>query len=284
MAPNTVLKLSTASVEQASSKSAPLLLPGDLTPSVLHDWRESCEAYCYNVKDLKPEDYVKKIAYGMRDPRLRDWYRAKRTAINAMSLEEYIKEMSARFLRPGWEDGHHDALLLVTQGDNTFWDWANHIQSENTTLLDTHCHLSDDDIRKHLNTHMHPETKLLCKDEKANQVTKFEDWLEKVRVLDERRQAEERRLLRVLQRSRFSNKPPSHTATSSTISHTPSRSTSSAPTKRPILPKLTDDEKALLNKYHGCYKCRRFNANHTSSSCPNGFPNAETYKTLTEAD
>ncbi|TFK53310.1 hypothetical protein OE88DRAFT_1626721 [Heliocybe sulcata] len=279
-----VLKLSTASVEQASSKSAPLLLLGDLTPSVLHDWRESCEAYCYNIKDLKPEDYVKKIAYGMRDPHLCDWYRAKRTAINVMSLEEYIKEMSARFLRPGWEDDHHDTLLLVTQGDNTFWDWANHIQSENTTLLDTHRHLSDDDIRKHLNTHMHPETKLLCKDEKANQVTKFEDWLEKVCVLDERCQAEECRLLRVLQRSRFANKPLSHTATSSTISHTPSRSTSSAPTKRPILPKLTDDEKALLNKYHGCYKCRRFNANHTSSSCPNGFPNTKTYKTLMEAD
>ncbi|TFK52921.1 hypothetical protein OE88DRAFT_1643658 [Heliocybe sulcata] len=262
MAPNTVLKLATASVEQASSKSPPLLLPGDLTPAVLHDWRESCKAFCYNQKDLKPEDYVKRVAYGMRDPRLRNWYRARREAINAMSLEDYIKEMSARFLRPGWEDDHHNTLLLVTQGEHSFWDWANHIQSENTTLIDTPHHLSDADLRKHLNTHMHPETKFLCKDEKANEIVKFEDWLER------------------------KNKFPTRSNPSATPSSTSSSTARSATTlpKRAPLPKLTDDEKALLNKYHGCYKCRRFNVTHTSTSCPNGFPGAETYKMLTEAD
>jgi hypothetical protein len=47
------------------------------------------------------------------------------------------------------------------------------------------------------------------------------------------------------------------------------------------LPKLTQGEKDLLNVNSSCYKCRRFYIGHHADSCPNSFPLAADYKTLT---
>ncbi|KAJ8482180.1 hypothetical protein ONZ51_g5512 [Trametes cubensis] len=50
------------------------------------------------------------------------------------------------------------------------------------------------------------------------------------------------------------------------------------------VPRLTDEEKKLLNANQGCYKCRKFFQTHTSGTCPNGYPDATTYTTLTLKD
>jgi hypothetical protein len=54
--------------------------------------------------------------------------------------------------------------------------------------------------------------------------------------------------------------------------------------RKKFLPKLTDQERGLLNRYKGCFKCRRFNVTHKAASCPSDFPSAESYQSLTEAD
>ncbi|THH08961.1 hypothetical protein EW146_g8826 [Bondarzewia mesenterica] len=72
---------------------------------------------------------------------------------------------------------------------------------------------------------------------------------------------------------------------SNTIS-TPSclHSKSPATTTFVKLLKLTEDERSLLLKHNGCLKCRQFYMDHTSKTCPNNFPIASTYQTLTLAN
>ena len=49
-------------------------------------------------------------------------------------------------------------------------------------------------------------------------------------------------------------------------------------------PPLTADELKLLRDNAGCFKCRQYLRNHTSTTCTNDFPNPKGYKTLTSAD
>jgi hypothetical protein len=47
-------------------------------------------------------------------------------------------------------------------------------------------------------------------------------------------------------------------------------------------PALTENDKLLLNKHHGCRKCRKFYVAHQMKDCPNNFPDRATYIPLTE--
>ncbi|KZT17917.1 hypothetical protein NEOLEDRAFT_1152860 [Neolentinus lepideus HHB14362 ss-1] len=268
-----------ASVEQASSKSAPILSAGELTPQVLREWAEACEGYCENTKDLKPEDYVRKVSYGMRDPRIRDWYRVNKIKINALSLEKYIEEMQKRFLHADWTMPYMISFYFLLRIE---------FQSQNALLSGTTSHLDEASVRKHLKTHMHEETKELVKRDKVNKTESFDDWLEAVRIRDEERIRNESKMLRLLQKNKAMpssrNASTSSFAKSSATSQTASSSAPSSTTSKPRLPKLSDMERDLLDKYHGCYRCRRFNVSHKSGDCPNGFPKAETYRPLTEND
>jgi hypothetical protein len=49
------------------------------------------------------------------------------------------------------------------------------------------------------------------------------------------------------------------------------------------LPRLLDSERKLLYDNQGCLKCHRVFVNHRSNNCPNKFPDATVYKTLTQA-
>ena len=51
----------------------------------------------------------------------------------------------------------------------------------------------------------------------------------------------------------------------------------------PPPPKLTDDEKDIIWKSDGCFKCRKLyvKPGHNASMCPNDFPPPDSYKLLT---
>ncbi|KZT19352.1 hypothetical protein NEOLEDRAFT_1152037 [Neolentinus lepideus HHB14362 ss-1] len=174
-----------ASVEQSSTKSIPFLLPGELTSTIICDWAEACELFCENQKDLKPENYVKKVAWGMQNLDMRDWYQTEKAKINAYTLPEYIEAMKSHYLRPDWDEEAHDALALSTQGLLPFAKWQTNFCVDNILLCDTPFYFKEADICKHLNIHMHSDLKVLCKHEKVNKILKFNKWLEKVHILDE---------------------------------------------------------------------------------------------------
>jgi hypothetical protein len=60
-------------------------------------------------------------------------------------------------------------------------------------------------------------------------------------------------------------------------------SSSSAPAADHLAP-LTSNERTLLRDNEGCFKCRVPFADHLSPQCPTGFPDARSYKPLTEND
>jgi len=47
-------------------------------------------------------------------------------------------------------------------------------------------------------------------------------------------------------------------------------------------PKLTENERRLLDKHQGCTKCRKGYQNHRAGNCPNDFPDTSGYTELTE--
>jgi hypothetical protein len=49
------------------------------------------------------------------------------------------------------------------------------------------------------------------------------------------------------------------------------------------LPRLSDDDRDLLELHHGCKKCRRCYVQHTNANCPNDFPDARTYRPLSQS-
>jgi len=74
---------------------------------------------------------------------------------------------------------------------------------------------------------------------------------------------------------------PSNRANASTSRDT-ARSSASNPAGK--LPKLTEAERRLLFDNEGCLKCRKFFVNHKSMNCPNAWPSASGYRTLSQAD
>jgi hypothetical protein len=52
---------------------------------------------------------------------------------------------------------------------------------------------------------------------------------------------------------------------------------------RDKLARLSDAKRYLLFDNEGCLKCHKVFASHHSANCPDGFPNAANYKTLTQS-
>ncbi|KIJ43232.1 hypothetical protein M422DRAFT_253439 [Sphaerobolus stellatus SS14] len=68
--------------------------------------------------------------------------------------------------------------------------------------------------------------------------------------------------------------------------NTTSTSAGDSPLKKPYLPKLSEEEKALLNTHLGCRRCRTFYTDHDSRTCPmitaKSWPDTTRYTPLTE--
>ncbi|KZT22680.1 hypothetical protein NEOLEDRAFT_1243772 [Neolentinus lepideus HHB14362 ss-1] len=234
-------KRSLASVEQTTSKSAPVLLPGELTPTILRDWAEACEAYRENKIDLKAEDYVcKVVAYGMRNNRLRDWY-------------------CTLYLRSDREDGLCRSFSHLPRANKP--SETSRTTSNPSTVSFVIHHLTSP-MTTFGSTHMHSELATLCTRDKVQKIKPLAEWLSAVRLLDKHRLEDEQKLARYL--AKF--KTPC-TATSRTAPHSGAQSTS-APRH---LPKLTPAEHELLSKNNRCFKCHRANVDHVSSACPSAF-------------
>jgi hypothetical protein len=54
------------SVEQDAPSKVPMLLPGDITPSIMQMYKNACNGY-FNTKDVPEEKQVRRILAGLRD-------------------------------------------------------------------------------------------------------------------------------------------------------------------------------------------------------------------------
>ncbi|KAG2056162.1 hypothetical protein BDR06DRAFT_1006279 [Suillus hirtellus] len=174
----------TAHVEQSSASKPPFLTPGEVMSNVLWSWKMGCAQF-FMHKGVQEADMVKKIAWGMQDPCIQDWYLTNQEEIDAMSFKEYMMEQCNIWLPLGWADLVRCKMLASTQGQWPFNEWAIDVQSQNTLLHGTTLHLPDINILYHLESHMNAK---LAVDYHAEGVEKedLHKWIEKVRILDEK--------------------------------------------------------------------------------------------------
>ena len=265
--------------EQTTANKPPLLTAGDITPEALRAWEMGCLQF-FRQKGLAEEEQVGKVAWNLQDLRVQDWYSHDCERLNAMTFTDFMKEVRSYWLPSDWADSICQKMLSSTQGDKAFHVWAAEVQSQNVLLWGSPSYLPDDNLRFHLESHMHKDLLAEYRAGKVDAEQDLRQWIVAVRKLDEKRLDDLTQQKAVVAEAiRASRSFPA------------SRSTSAGTTKaslddkaRSHVPRLTTEERKLLQDNAGCFKCRQFFQSHTLSTCTNDFPDAKGYKTLTAAD
>jgi hypothetical protein len=272
-----------ATVEQDSPSKPPLLTPGDINPAVMRAFEMACLGYFEN-KDIQEDKQVRKILSGLQDTRLQDWISVDRDRFLALDFQEFMDEFRAAYLPEDWEETTRIELLGMTQGDATFWDFTIQVQAKNSLLRNTQSYLEKTQLRQRIESGMTPKLALRCRLEKCNKVERFEEWLNEIKRVDDLLRAERADFEALAKATRENSRRNNNTlGEPSRRANNSNQNRPSSATYRTPLPKLTDVERKLLKENDGCFKCRRVFVTHRSTACPNDFPDANGYKTLTQA-
>jgi len=284
-------RVAPAACLQASLTKPPLLSPGEISPETLATWEDAAHGWIAHKK-VPEEDQVSLASYGFQDPRIRAWLRTHIATHHSLSFTEFMTTFRASWLPRNWESRLSNALLNSRQGLGSFWDWQVDLHHKNALLTDTKSHLDEDALRRKLKSGVTPQlAAALSRREQQLDLLAFNDWIEYVRDLDDRRLDHAARVTQeasqLRQRSDTRSSAPARAAYSrpplpmsvTTPATAPGSVTSAM---RRSTPKLTDMERKLLSDHEGCFKCRQFYAGHRSAACTNGFPDGDTYQTLTE--
>ncbi|KAF8170462.1 hypothetical protein K438DRAFT_2060320, partial [Mycena galopus ATCC 62051] len=280
-----------ATITHPKSDRCPILEAGVITPEILYLWRRACQKYLKNCKDRTADDLVSFVADEMREPILEKWYMASQTRIDALKLDAYISELGTLVLEKGWEGKMRRQVLgaKMAIGQN-FADWAYDIQNVNAILSQaakTYA-VSDAELKNILDAGL---TVTLQTDLDTEPVlsTELNAWISEVKGRDDRLKFETGRMQELIdaQPAKSSHKGKLSLAErlSSPKPSLASRLTSPPPKDtKPKCPSLTDAEKVLLDLHDGCRRCRKFYIGHRTLNCDGEFPDAATYRTLTQAD
>ncbi|KAH7903811.1 hypothetical protein BJ138DRAFT_1020039, partial [Hygrophoropsis aurantiaca] len=235
-----------STVEHVDATKPPILTAGILTPEVARAWENACLQF-FQQKEIPDDKQVQRIVWGMRDARLADWYLTNKVVIDALTFAEYMVLLRDKWLEANWQSRIRQKLLSSRQNNRRFYEWAVELQSINAILRDDPAHLSNAQLRFHLEANMHPSLHEECEHEKAADELDFDRWIDLVKRLDEKRL---RRLLEhqdavetyyrsfgkhVSAPSRSTAMPPSTTTLAAASSSTFKR-----------LPSLTAQERQLL--------------------------------------
>ncbi|KAG2746332.1 hypothetical protein P692DRAFT_20820289 [Suillus brevipes Sb2] len=279
-----------ARVEQKAANKLPILTVGEISPEVLLAWEIGCRRFCIH-KGVPDTEMVSKVAWGMRDPIIQTWYHNDYDRFNKLSFAEYINEVRSYWLPTDWVVTVRQKMWSSMQGQKPFNEWAFEILSKNNLLQGTPSHLTDTNLRYHLEARMHPDLAYKYHAEKTTE-TDLRKWIKKVGLLDDKRLCDIERYkeaietaLRAERRKITTSKKSASSARSNPKAGRNMSTTSISSSSRPFirLPPLTDNERQLLRDNEGCFKCREPFVQHSSNNCPNGFPDGATYKPFTAA-
>lgn len=276
-----------AHVEQQAINKPPSLTAGEISPEVFRAWEMGCRQF-FMHKEIPENEMVKKVAWGMQEPIIQDWYLNDQDRFNKLSFAAYIKEVRDYWLPADWKDTVRQKMLSSTQGQRPFLEWAVEIQLKNTLLRDTDSHFSDTNLKYHLESHMNPHLAADYRDERITEMD-LHKWIDKVKLLNNKRlhtvaqqkEAAEAAWRAGQGKTTTEKKLASSSRFNAKTGQTASTTSSGKPYTR--LPLLTDDERQLLRDNEGCFKCREPFVQHSTMNCTKGFPDGATYKPLTTA-
>ncbi|KAJ7703757.1 hypothetical protein B0H16DRAFT_1482865 [Mycena metata] len=281
-----------ATITHPKSDRCPILEAGVITPEILQQWRRACQKYLKNNKDRTADDLVSYVADEMREPILQKWYLASQTRIDALKLDPYITELGSLVLDKGWEGKMRRRVLAAKMEEGqSFADWAYDTQNINAILSQAAPAFAVDDqqLKNILDAGLIP---VLQQDLDTEPVLSADlnAWIAEVKGRDDRLRFETGRIQGVINTNRELLHPKfKPKATLADRLTTPKPTLASRLTFPPgntvqKPPTLTDSEKVLLDLHDGCRRCRQFYIGHRTPNCDGNFPDAATYRTLTQAD
>ena len=244
-------------------------------------FEQDCEAYFLNAKGGDPKDQrVARIITAFKDPLVRDWITSNRAMLVKLTFDEFMKQLREMFLPKDWEENVRTQILGSKMPRNErFILWAQGLQATNCVLRNTRSHLTDARLRDTLEANVDADLRLLAREANASAKEKLPEWMDLMERLDAKRKMELKRQREVAEEvQRNSSAKRQNSRNSGTFTMVSDRSDQ----KR--LPRLTQEERNILSKHQGCFKCRRVCQNHRAGGCPHGFPSAENYKPVTMED
>ncbi|KAJ8468222.1 hypothetical protein ONZ45_g17322 [Pleurotus djamor] len=268
------MPLNLAKVDQARPNDLPSLTEGKIVPLVLCKFEEALEDY-FMLKKVAEDDRVGVALCCIKDPVLRTWIAGNRTDILSWSWEDFVFRFRMKALDRGWEDKLKMEVCGMHQGKLSFDEFQNSLRALNSLLAGTRQFLSDDELRTQLAAHLNHDLAERCSYQQLALIAEFDDWVHQVDLADRELRMERERINRLIQETQKLNIRSS--AGSSNNAHRVAAVDNDS-ASRPRVPKLTQDERALLHEHNGCTYCRKFYAGHRR--CQN-WPDARTYKTLT---
>jgi hypothetical protein len=138
-------KINCACIEQDNLSKILMLLPGDILPKVMHEYTDACASY-FEQKDIPEDRQVHKILAGIKDIQIKDWITANCLHLQGLTFDKFIAEFRQNYLDEDWENATCHKLLTITQGSQTFWDFAVRLQAKNSLLTSTASHLDEDKL------------------------------------------------------------------------------------------------------------------------------------------
>lgn len=275
-----------ATVDHTNPKNVPCLTPGTVTPEIMVSWFSACNTHFINRKTTDG-DKVAAVIGGLQDPLIKAWYEPDFERLQKLSWADFQDEFKREFLPRNWEDKIETKLFAMRQGDgDAFRDFSNKIENLNLVLRGTTLHLDDEGLIRQVKVAMCSDLRGTVQSTTSLQtIKKYRQWKEEVAVLDEKRMNDRDRIIKLLTDNRSITNRVTTGGSRSNNPMTQNRGgSSSSSSTAPRLPKLTDAEKTLLGRHEGCFKCRQFYAGHLASQCTNAWPDAKSYRTLTETD
>jgi len=273
---------SLAEVKVSKLKECPMLTTGRITPLIIQQWGSACTRF-QKMSGTADDKVVSFVADAMMEPRLVSWYTSDRVRIDALTLKEYLKELSDLTLEKNWAHLIRQQILSAKQPDKTcFIDWKIELENLNALLVTsspTHA-LSASQLQDQLEANTRAKLNLSLENEPINSQP-FSTWARDVNTRDD--------TLRVLERDiderMAARKPLAQRLTDPATTSSAFPSSQSLPHR--FLPKLEDSEKKLLMEHEGCNRCQCFYAGHRTEACPmkasNTWPDPSRYTTLTLA-
>ena len=280
-----------ATIIQYTARQRPNITQGKLTPEIILRWKLACELY-FKLAGIRSNLQIASVALGFRHSALSAWYLGSHHRLDAVSFQDFVQEMQKLFIaQPRWPFMYWFDNSKHCQKGQPFMDWVNGLLSENASFEGTSMHITnfkmyniinssmDRTLREHLHfISSNPHFPSIIPNgaggnDKDPDISDTDLWKWIMAVKKEYDDLQAHSDDSDSELSELSGDPDSDSESTSNIT---SRPTPSQYFQH--LPPLTQEERNILRKSHGCTKCRRRNVYHNFKECPNGFPSVIGYK------
>jgi hypothetical protein len=290
----------------------PIFGPGNITALACSEFVSAVRNY-FLLKDTAEEKRVGILVGCFEEPKVKNWLRptAAHTRLTALSLNDFMTKFKTKFLPVDWVEKTRKEVLSSRMSEHqTFDEWSTHVNSLAALLQDdsaaaTASALQIDDkcLRHTLEAGMLEDLHHRVSAAPAAKIPddQYDEWTRAVTVIDLERVYDDAKIARMLATAASASdkaakrkanteaenervtKKPFDNSRKGNITNS-SAPTSSSASSSSFCPPLTENERNLLKENDGCNKCRKFFVGHQSKTCPNDYPKAATYATLTQAD